>query len=114
MIAVDGFDEFDVSSTGFSVWQSPVSGLIRKPKRGSADFCRVMCGFCGEENSCGLGTYDLRGAVVGVDDSNGGDEEVISTAGAVPAANRDHVTKLVHYAARCLQRETRVRRTQDR
>jgi hypothetical protein len=95
---------------GFLCGKVPVSGLIRKPKRGSADFCRVMCGFCGEENSCGLGTYDLRGAVVGVDDSNGGDEEVISTAGAVPAANRDHVTKLASDRGKHLYAEPRVGR----
>jgi hypothetical protein len=84
MIAVDGFDEFDVSSTEFSVWQSPVSDLVSQVEYGrcgfssskSVDRCRL-------ERPCRLSTYRLRFAVVGVDDSNGGDEEVISTVGVV-------------------------------
>lgn len=41
-----------------------------------------------------LGYVQVAGAVVGIDDSGGDDEEVISMAGAAHRRNRDHMIKL--------------------
>jgi hypothetical protein len=79
MIAVGGFDGVDVSSTEFSMWQSPISDQASKVGAGECIFFVdggfVVCGY-----GCFAGRYVRSGvAVVGVDDSCGGDEEVIST-----------------------------------
>jgi hypothetical protein len=79
MIAVDGFDELGVLVDGFSVWQSPISGLLS-----SVEFVRcgflslgsVDCAVCGV--SCRLGTYSLRWRSV-VSMTLNVNEEVIST-----------------------------------
>jgi hypothetical protein len=42
-------------------------------------FLVVLCVWCDLRRSCRLGYVQFALAVVGVDDSNGGDEEVIST-----------------------------------
>jgi hypothetical protein len=79
MIAVDGFDVGYVSSTEFSVWQSPISGLL-------ASVADVKCRFLSSGRTVrarflGVGrgsTYDL-GWRSWVSMTLTGDEEVIST-----------------------------------
>jgi hypothetical protein len=75
MIAVDGLDGGE-----FSVWwQSPISGVLRGSTARDAGFLVVLCAWCELRRACRLGYVQFALAVVGVDDSNGGDEEVIST-----------------------------------
>jgi hypothetical protein len=79
MIAVDALDGGDVSSTEFSVWQSPISGVLRGLAARDADFSRCLVRLVRFAEVVYAGYVQFALAVVDVDDSNSGDEEVIST-----------------------------------
>jgi hypothetical protein len=69
MIAVDGFDRGDVSSTEFSVWQSPISGLFRGSNVGGVrEFRRRIVYAVQFVDVVQAGYVQFGLAVVGVDD----------------------------------------------